>query len=133
MLPDPLLFTYDTEAQSLARGAVSDRFYPQRKKRVAQTSSYNGQTAAGNPISVRTERSSYAEGYTEVQVFLFFSHPVDSADPFDKGKRLGNGISVSFVTNDFGYESTVDIPLLRAALDDLVDTVGVSRLLNGEI
>lgn len=128
MLPDPLPLTLSGSSISLPRASVNSV----TRSHALASSAYVGESADGRAVSVRTSRYVMSNGDEATEVFFYLLNPASATDPFSYGQQLGNGISVTLVSNVYRYESVEDITALRTALDSVLDT-RLQALISGEI
>lgn len=119
MFSDPLSITYNGSPVSLPRvGVDNDR------------SKYE---SSDRQFSVEIEKSRRADGTITREVKLTRVSPDSTpADAFDPYRRIPNGVSLVFTTDEFNSFSSTDLPLLRTALLALVDTTFQGRILGDE-
>jgi hypothetical protein len=128
MLPDPLGITYDSVAHSLPRAA----FEPKRISRVLDSHSY---VTSNGEFVVTTTAYSIGKFDVRVEIILRRIIPDTDSDPFNgvNTDQFGNGFGYVLELNKFRYASTTDIPKLRTAINTLVDSTLLGRLIGGEI
>lgn len=126
MLSDPLVVTYNSAVKNLPRSSAS----PAEERRLLARMTY---VTPDREFSVKTER--YAEGRSAVRSELVLTRVAPDPDgPFVGSYReLPNSFGIVLVSNINGYNTSVDIPLLRSAVLSLVDPALQSRLIGGEV
>jgi len=119
MFTDPLSVTYNGSAKSLTRVSVS-----------------GGNTlyrTSDGEFEVSISHSPTADGLIRHEITLTRIAPDPTpADVFDNYSRLPNRFEMAFATNSYRAGSATDLPLLRTALQALVDSSFQTRLVGGE-
>jgi hypothetical protein len=124
MLSDPLAVTYDSTAFNLYR--TTHRF--PGVKAVLGRAAFRDST---DEIGAFTSISLLGDGSTRSELLLVRENLDPDPDPLI-GVRMTNGVGLVFQADPMRQNTAVDIPLLLAALVDLVDSSVYTRLIGGE-
>lgn len=120
MLTDPLAVTFDGSAKSLPRVSAGPSGTVYR-------------TADGEFEIKISDFSMPRDGRNGVTIMLTRELPDPTpSDKFDPYRSVKNSFSLSYVYEDSRPNTSVDIPLLRTALLNLVDTALQNRLIGKE-
>lgn len=120
MLSDPLSVTYDGVVKSLARTTTSK-----------ETTVYR--TATGD-VEFSIQHSLTEDGLVRVVAILTRNTPDPTLDPFSGGpSEVPNRCGLVFELNPNKFYSSLEIPLLRTSLLNLVDSALQSRLIQNEM
>jgi len=125
MLTDPLAVTYDSQAKSLPRSSRRSLSGPVK---LLGSASYG--TADGT-FSIDTRQSLCGNGDRFAEVILN-KVAVDTDPNTIFTGHFNNAVGLVFRTNPYGVGTSVDIPLIRAALLSFVDSTLQGRIISGE-
>lgn len=127
MLSDPIVLAYNSTTKTLP---VAMAVMPGVKKVVGRRS----YAEPNGEFVVTTTSSLLSDNSSRVEMLLTRTTPDNDADPFTgSGAQLPNSFGLVYVVNNVHYASSVDIPRLRAALLNYVDTATELRIIGGEI
>lgn len=122
MLSEPLSVTYNGSSKSLNRIAYGDN----RGLTKSQFVTTDGEFLIQISETPKGDLS-------RIEITLTRTERDADGDPFTGNwSALPNTFGLVFETNHLNYNTSVDIPLLQAALTSLVDSTVRSRLLAGE-
>lgn len=125
MFSDPLVVTYNSSSKSLPRAASPFNGIT----KLLGTSSY---ATSDGEFAVKTARFSSGSSHTRSEIIL--SRIVPDSDPFTGvTPDARNSVGLIFEVNDLRMGTSVDVPLIRAALLSLVDSSFQTRLYSGEL
>lgn len=126
MFSDPLSVTYDGVSQSLARLGRTTR---PGISRMTDTSVYG---SADGEFQMFISEAEMSGSLRRFEISLERTEQ-DSDGPFTGNwSYLPNRFGLVYEINPFRYNTVTDVPLLRAALDNLVDATFQGRIIGGE-
>jgi len=125
VLTDPLSVSYNGSSKSLPAITGSN---PISVERVLGARRYG--TADGE-FTVYTRQSSRKDGARQSEITLERRALETDVNTTMQG-YFSNSVGLVFTSNRFQVATSVDIPLIRAALLSLVDTTLQGRIINGE-